>query len=62
MGTQFIHRNTQPTGANSMSNWYQFQIHCNGLRIASFMTRWQAEAFLAERAARWPGNVYTLSA
>lgn len=41
-----------------LTGWHGFQVYCNGLRIASFMTERLQKEFIAARSARWPQNKY----
>jgi hypothetical protein len=43
-----------------LSGWYAFRVICNQSLIASFPTNELAEAFVRDRAARWPRNEYRI--
>lgn len=43
-----------------LSGWYAFRVICNQSLIASFPTKQMADAFVMERAKRWPQNDYRI--
>jgi hypothetical protein len=42
-----------------LTGWHAYQVYCNNLLIASFMTDQMRADFLANRRARWPQNRYS---